>query len=263
MPYRHKSKNKKWLSVVVAVGFFVVIILIRFLAPNFIGNVALFVATPLMKSGNYVSSAGLSVLDVFSSKHRLQIENDQLKMELMQLQVMQDRNKLLTQENTELKELLGRHSKNISILATVIAKPPLSLYDTIVVDVGSASKISVGDKVLALGVVPIGVVHAVYAHTSIIKLFSSSGERVNVRIGKNIQATAEAQGGGNFMIKLPKGSVVSEGDPIAAPGIDADIFGSVENIETNDNDPFVYVRFGLPVNMTELNFVQIDRASSI
>ena len=258
-----RSKNKKTLSILFAVGIFLVIVLLRYFAPTFTGNIAMVIASPVMKSSDYAGAVGASVLDIFTSKHSLQTENTDLKNQLAELQVAQDRDKLLVQENADLKELLGRHSSNTSILASVISKPPLSLYDTIVVDVGAAEKVSVGDKVLALGTVPIGTIHAVYAHTSIAQLFSSVGERINVKIGKNIQTTAEAQGGGSFIIKLPKDTAVAVGDPIAAPGIGADIFGTVETIETNENDPFIYVRFCLPVNMSELNFVQIDRVGAI
>jgi len=258
-----KSKNKKIFAGLVVVGVFVIIILLRYFAPTFVGNVTMFVATPIIKSGDITSSVGSAVIDLFTSKYKLQTENADLKNQIAELQVAQDRDKLLTQENTDLKTLLGRHSSNASVLASVISKPPLSLYDTIVVDVGSADKVAVGDKVIALGNVPIGSVHAVYAHTSIVELYSSSGQKVDVRIGKNIQTSAEAQGGGSFIIKLPKGTAVAVGDPIVAPGIEANIFGAVETIETNDNDPFIYVRFSLPVNMQELNFVQIDRAGKI
>lgn len=261
MQYRHKSKNKKWFSVYVAVTIFLMIILIRFIAPTFTGNIAMFIATPFMKGGNYFGAASAGVFDIFTSKSSLQAENDKLKSEVAQFQVTEDRDKLLTQDNADLKVLLGRHSDNFSVLASVIAKPPFSLYDTVVVDVGSADKVLAGDKVLALGFVPIGTVQSVYTHTSLVQLFSSAGEKIDVRIGKNIQTTAEALGGGNFIIKLPKDTAVSQGDPISAPGIQADVFGTVDSIETNENDPFVYVRFGLPVNMSELNFVQIDRSS--
>ena len=258
-----KSKNKKKLSVYILIGLFVIIILLRYVAPGFTGNLTLVFATPLIKSGDYANSSMASVFGIFSSKSALQAENSQLKDQLAQIEVNVDRDKLLIQENTDLKALLGRHSPNSSILASVISKPPLSLYDTILIDVGSADKVSVGDNVLALGYVPIGTVHAVYAHTSLVDLYSSSGEKIDVKVGKNIQASAEAQGGGNFIIKLPKGTSVAAGDPIAAPGIGDDIFGVVGSIETNPNDAFIYLRFSLPVNMNELNFVQIDRTKAV
>ena len=260
---RQKSKNKKKVSVWIAVAVFALIVLLRFVAPTFLGNITFFVTTPFMKSQSFFGGIGASITDSFSSKIALQKENDDLKNKLAEAQVAIDRDKLLVQENTDLKDLLGRHSKSSSILATVIAKPPFSLYDTVVVDVGSSDKVSVGDVVLALGTVPIGTIHAVYARTSTVQLYSSSGQQIDVRIGKNTQTTAEAEGGGNFLIKLPKGTVLAEGDPIAAPGIGVDVFGHVESIETNDNDPFIYVRFSLPVNMSELHFVQIDRSATL
>ena len=218
-------------------------------------------STPFMKGGAYVNDFGSAALGAFVSKGSIETENADLKNQLAQVQVAIDRDKLLAQENSDLKGLLGRHSQSASILTVVLSKPPMSLYDTAVVDVGTSDKVSVGDQALALGFVPIGVVSAVYPHTSTIKLFSSSGQKIDVVIGKNTQTSAEAQGGGNFLIKLPKGTPVAEGDPIAAPGIGVEIFGHVENIESNDNDPFIYVRFDLPVNMSELHFLQIDRSA--
>lgn len=218
-----------------------------------------FVAVPFMKVGASVHNAGAAAASIFVSKNFVEAENQKLRDQLAGVQVAIDRDKLLTQENMQLKELLGRHSSSSSILATVLAKPPMSFYDTIVVDVGFSDSVTAGDIVLALGSVPIGVVHAVQPHTSTVHLFSSSGQKVEVRVGKNTQTFAEAQGGGNFLVKLPKGTVVAEGDPISAPGIGAEIFGHVESIDTNENDPFIYVRFCLPVNMSELHFLQIDR----
>ena len=251
---RPKSRNKAWISTWIVVGLLLLTVLI--------GYSGSFVAPPFMRIGSFIHGVGAAAVGVFYSKNSVEAENQQLKDQLAQVQVDIDRDKLLLQENEDLKSLLGRHSKNASILATVLSKPPMSLYDTLVVDVGSSDQVSEGDTVLALGFVPVGTVNAVYAHTSTVQLFSSSGQKVDVRIGKNIQTTAEAQGGGNFLIKLPKGSVVAEGDPISALGIGAEIFGHVENIETTENDPFIYVRFSLPVNMSELHFLQIDRTTT-
>jgi cell shape-determining protein MreC len=217
------------------------------------------IAVPFIKVGSVLSEAGVAATGIFVSKNSIEIENQKLKNQLAEVQVAIDRDKVLIQENSELKNLLGRHDKKTSILATVLAKPPISIYDTVIIDVGSSDNVKVGDKVFALGIVPIGMISNVNLHISTVALFSSAGQKIEVRIGKNIQAIAEAQSGGNFMIKLPKGTAVTEGDPISAPGIGAEIFGHVENIDTNENDPFIYVRFSLPVNMSELHFLQIDR----
>jgi cell shape-determining protein MreC len=252
---RPKFKNKIWISACIIVGVLLVAVIINY------GG--LLIAMPFMKVGASIHQVGVAAFGIFESKNSIEVENQKLKDQLAQVQVNIDRDKLLTQENSELKDLLGRHDKNTSILATVLSKPPLSLYDSVVVDVGSSDHITAGDLVLASGFVPVGGISTVSSHTSTVSLFSSFGQKVEVRIGKNIQTLAEAQGGGEFLIKLPKGTVLAEGDPISAPGIGAGIFGHVENIQTNENDPFIYVRFNLPVNLSELHFLQIDRTAAL
>jgi cell shape-determining protein MreC len=247
---RPKSRNKAWISTWILIGVLLIALLIKFGGS--------FAAAPFMRIGSSIHGAGAAAAGIFTSKSSLEAENQKLKDQLVKVQVAIDRDNLLTQENSQLKELLGRHSDNLSILATVLAMPPMSLYDTVVVDVGSSNHVAVGDTAIALGLVPIGTVSSVDLHTSVIQLFSSSGQKLAVSIGKSVQTFAESQGGGNFLIKLPKGSEVAEGDPISAPGIGAEIFGHVENIETNENDPFIYARFTLPVNVSELHFLQID-----
>jgi rod shape-determining protein MreC len=253
--HRPKFRNKIWISAWIVVGILLVAVVIK------CGGS--FIAAPFLKVGVSVQKVGAAAVGALASKGSIETENQNLKDQLAQLQAAMDRDKLLVQENSELKDLLGRHSKSASILAAVLAKPPMSLYDTVVVDVGSSNHITVGDTALAFGLVPIGVVSTVGPLTSIISLFSSSGQKVEVRIGKGLQTFAEAQGGGSFLIKLPKGSAVATGDPIFAPGIGAEIFGHVENIEMNENDPFMYIRFVLPVNMSELHFLQIDRTAAL
>ena len=248
---RPRSRNKVWISTWIAIVVLLVAVIIRYGAAS--------IATPFMKLGSSITDVGTAAVGALSSKNSVETENQKLKDQLAEVQVAIDRDKLLVEENIQLKELLGRQTKKSFVLATVLAKPPMSLYDTVVVDVGSSDGVAVGDTVLALGSVPIGKVSTAYSHTSTVQLFSSSGQKVDVRIAKNLQVTAEAQGGGNFMIKLPKGTIVAEGDPVSAPGIGAEIFGHVENISMNENDPFMYLRFSLPINMSELHFLQIDR----
>lgn len=248
---RPKSRNKVWISTWIVVGVLLVAAFIKYGAPA--------VAEPFLKVGASVNNVGAAAVGIFSSKSSIEAENLQLKDQLAQVQVEKDQNKLLLQENLQLKELLGRHSNNSSILATILAKPPISLYDTVVIDVGSGDGVVVGDTALALGLVPIGKITTVYLHTSIVALYSSSGQKIDVLIGKNIQTSATAQSGGNFLIELPKGTEIAKGDVVSAPGINAKIFGHVESIEIDENDPFIYVRFSLPVNMSELHFLQIDR----
>jgi cell shape-determining protein MreC len=251
--HRPKSRNRVWISFWIAFPIILLAIFIKYGGS--------YVVLPFVKTAGFFQGMGVAAVGTFTSKGALEVENRELKDQLALVEVDLDRNKLLAQENLELKELLGRFSKNSTVLTTVLAKPPMSLYDTLVVDVGSNNNVTVGDRVLALGVVPVGLINKVYPQTSVVQLFSSSGQKISVIVAGKIQTVAEAQGGGNFIIKLPKGSLVEKGDIVSSPNIKAEVFGRIENIETNENDPFIYARFSLPVNMSQLRFLQVDRSS--
>ena len=68
---------------------------------------------------------------------------------------------------------------------------------------------TVGEQVFAGSSLPIGTVSDVYSNSSRVTLYSSSGQKVNVLVGKNnIKAEALGQGGGNFVIKIPRGTPI-------------------------------------------------------
>jgi len=82
-----------------------------------------------------------------------------------------------------------------------------------------------------------------------------------VSIGpENIAAEAIGRGGGNFIVKLPRGVGVEKGDIITMPDISARIFAVVEEIESNPSDPFVTILFKNPVNFNEIKWVQVIKS---
>src|SRR3989304_2204585 len=96
-----------------------------------------------------------------------------------------------------------------AVVARVISKPPRSFYDTLVVDAGSKEGIQVGEKVLYGDNIMIGEIAEVFEKTSKVRLFSSSGEVIDVTIGKRaVPALAVGIGGGNFEIQIPRDTLI-------------------------------------------------------
>ena len=189
---------------------------------------------------------------------------DALQQRLVALQSAEARIGQLAQENTELKALLGRSSAKDGVLASVIRKPPQSLYDTILIDVGKESGVSVGDTVYALGDVVIGKVSAVYARYAKVTLFSAPGQKYDVVIGqKNIPATAVGRGGDSFEIVLPRDSGVVVGDSVSAPLTSPSILATVGALVAQPAQAFVAVLANSPVSTAELRWVEVDRSSSV
>ena len=198
-------------------------------------------------------------MNVLNSKVELALENSQLKEQLKSDERNQALFGIVQKENDDLKNILNRKSSDQNLLlSSVLVKPFLSPYDTLIIDVGSSSNISINDKVLVDGNTFIGYISEVYKNTSKVILYSSPGEKVNVQIGSNnVEKVAVGQGGGNFSVQMPRESDIKEGDNITIPSISPNIFGVVEKIEFKESDSFQTVIFKSPVNISELKWVEV------
>ncbi len=208
--------------------------------------------------GEQFSSFNTQLSSIFYSKSSLLEENETLKKEIRDISLkLLDRN-LLYEENLSLKERLGRSENVQTVVARVIARPPQSLYDTLVVDAGSKEGIKVGEKVLYGDNIMIGEIAEVFEKNSKVKLFSSSGENINVTVGKQaVPALAVGAGGGNFEIKIPRNTPVSLGDSILAPSIMPHLLGVIEYMEPKESDPFERILFKSPISPLEIETVEI------
>lgn len=171
---------------------------------------------------------------------------------------------MLRSENAELKELLGRRTSedDSKVLSVVIMRPPKTPYDSLMIDTGEDQGIVLGDRVYAENDYLIGYVDEVRDKTSIVKLFSTPGERIDVVIGvgsTTANVVAEGHGSGNFYIKAPKNIEVKELDPVVVPGTYSYILGSLEKIESSEGEAFTHLYFKLPVNLNSLKYVNVQK----
>jgi rod shape-determining protein MreC len=254
------GKNKK-RNVFLSISVILVLILIfSFSGPR---SFVFGIASPfwvIKSSFFYFVSDNVNLL---KSKSDLIQENFNLKQ-----QNKKDENDLLLKdlviaENDDLKSILSRKSSNQkSILSTILVKPTLSPYDTLIIDVGLNENISVGDRVVADGNVFIGYISEVYDNSSKVILYSSPGEKVQVLIGSsNIEKEALGMCGGNFGVSIPREIDIKEGDPIVIPSISPNLFGVVEKVEFKESDAFQKVLFKNTVNINELKWVLVIPSS--
>lgn len=199
---------------------------------------------------------------IFLSKEELLRENEELKLKIIEMENKQWSFKALVAENNELKELFGRSTGRDTILASILVKPPVTLYDTLILDIGEDEGIRIGDIVLAHGGIFIGEIVEVNANTSKVKLYSSPGETYDIKIGEsNIQTTATGRGNGNFEAIVPREITINEGDSILIPSINTTLFGTVSAIIGDPSRAFKTVLFKMPVNIQEISWVLIDRGN--
>lgn len=222
-----------------------------------IGGFFDFIISPVFKAQKVL--AELPSLVSFSfSKQDLQKENLRLAESLRQSEALILNQQEILDENTKLKETLGRFKDKKLLLGEVLAKPNRSPYDTILIDLGLRDGVKKSALVLSYGEIPIGRVEEVREKTSLIRLFSSSQQNEYVEIGENkIPATAIGQGAGNFRVILPKDIAISVGNEVNIPGINPNTIGYVEKIIQSDTETFSYIFFKSNSNIYQLSKVFI------
>ena len=174
-----------------------------------------------------------------------------------------DRN-ALAQENDVLKAMLGRPQTTKRVLGAVILRPPGIPYDTLVIDTGSNSGVSVGDTVFAGGTAAVGQVSEVYTDTSRVTLFSAPGLSYDAQVApatnptQVIPVSLVGQGAGSFTGQIPAGSVVAEGDSVLIPGLESAFLGAIDHIDAPSGSSFETLYVAMPVNVFSVRYVEIE-----
>lgn len=209
------------------------------------------VALDNLKDVGYIVRTKASV---YRENENLLRENSELKTSMLDYQILKD-------ENISLKELFGRARDNKDlILGNILTKPNYSPYDTIIIDIGKNSLISVGNQVYSNVVTPIGEVSAVYENTSLVTLYSNPGQVTEVMIdGTNTNVELIGRGGGNFDMTIPTDLPFTNGSFVYLPSLGPEIVAVIEDVISTPNDPVKKVLLSSPVNVQSLKWVFVKR----
>lgn len=251
------NSKRKFIKVVSSL---VIIFLLCLLINTSLGHRAVFfVAKPFLYINKGFTGLFGSVVDNLRTKSAIIEENNNLIKKLGSYNSLVFINQVLEKENEDLKSLLGKKSMKVNtVVASVLSKPPHSMYDSLIIDAGQTDGVVIGDKVLVDGTVFVGEISEVYGNESKVKMYSSPQEKFFVIIGKSgIQAEAEGLGSGNFRVILPKEIGVEVGDSVSIPSITPNVFGLIEKIDSKGNDSFQTLLFKTPINLFELKWVEV------
>lgn len=227
----------------VVVVLIVLVLVVRFIFPSVFSGFT----SVLWGVGSSVSGIGVA----FTDKETLARERDALLLE----------RDALTVENLALREEVKEYQAftEDGVMAGVLARPPLTPYDVLIVDKGSDQGVVLGDRVFAMGGVPIGVVADVSARQSRITLFSSGGHETYGWIGEERNAvTFVGQSMGAFYVAVPREVAIAVGDTAYMPGGGARPFGQVVNVRSSASSPeqVIHVRpYVSPFSLTSVEIV--------
>lgn len=258
--FRQDNKRKqKRLQVAILFALLLFLLLIlKTPVSNLLGGAFHVVGAPFW-------SARLSVMEWFheekalvASKKSLLKENDELKDIIDRTALDAYSYTLLRQENDMLKEKFGRKPEKEFLLARVLATPGQSPFDTLVIDAGTAEGVSSGMRIFTDGDFVIGEVTSVFHHSAVVTLYSSSGTELAVElVASSTPATLYGQGGGNFLITLPRGVPVSVGDLVDIPALAPEYAAVIDAVNRPEGESLQYIYLKLPVNVYQLKWVYV------
>lgn len=176
-------------------------------------------------------SAGNSFLSFFKDKSDLQAKVKRLEDNELALQLQLQIASFTQKENMDLRELLS-YVPAEGVLGSVIAWPPKTAYDTLLIETGEG--VSIGDLVLGRGIAPIGLVERTEGRYAYVTLFSSGSLQTQVRVGEGrdlLELTG--RGGGSAFIIAPKEVAIDRGDEVFFPYNGNTFMGHIGAVETN------------------------------
>jgi len=254
-PHQHRGKTIAIASV------FLVLVVSGFLFPNLLRRAAFATAQPVWFLRDGAQSLVSDVGNFFSSKNAMAGKVLSLEDQVTSLKLKEADYDILVKENEDLKAQLGRTESIARVMGRVLSKPPRSPYDTLVLDVGATDGLQKGDKVYLSGNVILGLITDVAPHTSVVSLFSTSGQKeesVLERTGATYEI--EGRGGANFSVDVPKDADILWGDAFAYPDLSPALMGTVYYIDTESQSAFKTVYIRIPGNVFDSKWVFVQKA---
>lgn len=256
---KHYDKKKALKLFGIPLLFLFIIVGLNFIQPNVFTPLSHAIDSPFFRLKNIVSERFRGTAGYFNFKNTLVEENKNLRSRLQILEGTLLQTDMLVQENEELKFELGRETSSKRILAYVLSGPGASPYDTLLLDAGEREGIQDGDTIFINGGLPIGRIQETYAHSSLVRLYSSPGEEVSVDVPPaHFIAKAYGRGGGSFLMNLPKDIEIRKGDLLSLPGIENGILGIAESVETDPVQSLKRVIFRSTFNVYQIEKVYIE-----
>lgn len=231
----------------------VLLFIVRLLAPNFF----LQIVTPIFRSANNLTTESHLFFSSFGDSAALTLQNEKLRDENTTLTV---ENETLSQKLADQEALLdvsaGKNTQGV--LAGVVARPPESPYDTLVLAQGSSAGITVGQGVFSEGSVPIGIISAVTTDFSRATLFSSPNILLHGWVGHtNVPLTIVGLGGGTMGASAARSAGIVMGDSVWSPGPGTLPVGKVIRIDSDPSSPAVTLQIQPAVNLFSVTWVLV------
>ncbi|HXK37454.1 MAG TPA: rod shape-determining protein MreC [Candidatus Paceibacterota bacterium] len=252
----------------------VIIVLGRSSVLGAIGRFGHLIGLPLWHSADALQASGIDIASMTRTRASL-IEENKVLHEQAELSDLRAKTiDALVSENEHLKELMGRDTKEDTVLARVLSRPPFEVYDTFIIDVGMHEGVSVGALVYGKGSFVIGSISRVMDRSSVVTLASAPGETRSVMVaessGDEKQASSTTDtlsekhnlvfagiGGGGFRAQVPKQLHIAPGTMMALPTLNPSFIGIITTEYVPEDGSLKEIYGTLPFGINSLEWVKV------
>lgn len=265
--FRHDEQKKKKRRRVLGVVLLITLLLLSLRGPvaNTLGGFFAVIGRPFWSVRDGAVSIYGEFTATISSKITLEAENAHLRDVLDEVALDAYSRQQLREENEDLKAMLGRKSEYDFTLARILSAPPVSPYDTLLIDAGTDQGVFIGMQALSQGDFKVGEVTRVWGRTALVSLYSTPNTQLSVTVGSSsIPAVAWGLGGGNLRIILPRGVSVKVGDMANIPALAPEYAGTVDAIDRPEGSSLeaIYVRLPFDVDKEKWLYLATPKDST-
>jgi cell shape-determining protein MreC len=235
MKKTYLPKHKRFFSAenfscgVYALIFAILIFLFRIVLPNLFWKTF----TPIFRFSDTLASDSRTFISGFGNAETLAAANTQLVQRNSELA---NENQVLVQKMSDISAL----GSSSGIFAGVVARPPESPYDTLVLAAGENDGITIGMEAFGENGVPLGTVSSVLPNFSRVTLFSAPHTATYGWIGNaHLPITIFGAGAGAMNATMPRSANITVGDVVFVPGPGALPIGKVARIDEDASSPSV------------------------
>lgn len=172
---------------------------------------------------------------------------------------LKEENAALLAKNADLAAAradIGEEAES-GIYAGVLARPPGSPYDSLIIGKGNDAGVFVGMRVLAGGV-PVGTIVSASGGSARVALYSAPGTDTDGWAGAaRVPVTLHGEGGGGFSADVPKDAKIAEGDLVYLPGPGALAAGTIVAIESQPSSARATLRIRPAANPFTMTTVRV------
>lgn len=275
--FREERMIKEQRQKIYGALFLILLIVIMGRGPvlGALGRVGHLVGLPFWSATNGAEGIGAQLTDQTRSKSSLIEENALLRDQIQQSILDTKAYEAVLAENAHLKELMGRTDKEKTVLARVLSRPPLEVYDTFVIDVGLHDGVTVGALVYGKGSFVIGTVTRVMDRSAVVTLVSAPGETRTAMVAevdpeaKSASSSHETLsedhelvftgiGGGGFRAQVPKQLRIAPGTIMALPTLTPSFIGVISTEYVPEDGSLKEVFGTLPFGINSLEWVKVS-----